>query len=942
MKTKLTLLLLFFCLLPMAAQEAEDNQHWTDFVSDTKISDTSGDDVDIVYELKNEIPTYTIYTAKGLAWVAKVTNAGLVKKEEESEAKYYPEEKGFKGCTVQLGEIAKGQLDISGHKWEPIGNSYAYFYGTFDGKNQEITGLRIEEDNIESIKFYGLFGYIDEAIIENLGILIKTITVDGESNGNTQYVSVGGIVGEANGSKISNCYVYGEKDVTIQVDNTYSCCIGGLIGKQNDPSSFLTNCYSMINITASSNKIDNIGGIAGVKNGTLTNTFATGSIEVNSPIQESYIGGICGKSYEATLNNNLALNKGGIKVTNDNKATVHVARIGGFANSEFKNNYATPNFTINGEKVLDEPDADGTTIGAETDLAAILNEGNTGDKIWSFSEEHGLPYINAFGEDNQPIAKEEKKDYEVGGLELDKEITEEYAIYLQYKKGSGWWQTKEDGTQIKPFNGEISGKGITKGVSITGGTGGKDTPTLTVVKDLGINNSNGDGMSIYESVNLSVAKGKKLDISGQNGLYIEGNLTLYQSQNKSRATGDGGITITGTKVDGIQNGGTLNINVNNLTIEGKGDNKCGIRNTGIINCKTGSIEINGNNGIDNYLKGAFNIKGAEVTINQGDESAILNQGSFSIASTGTLNILTKEGSQPKIDNEEGSTYTLESGATFRTGKIGAVLPDPYILTYSDPSEGTLSITDQSGIGLPSTSNIGAGTELKATVSGNTKEIENVTYTLPDGSLDNATLSDVDNTYTFEMPAAPTTVSVVFKADPEPEPDPKPEPDPNPGPTPIVYQTVTLPEVEGIILDPGAGDYDVEKYSTFRFFLTLLPEYDQSQPIVTTDRYETIVPRASDGAYLIKFVQRDVAITIDGIVKNPDPVANDAVDADNITIRRTADGLLIHVPSPETLTLYTFAGTLVRTIHLPAGDTRIDVPTGTYIVRVGTKVEKVII
>ncbi|WP_449038520.1 InlB B-repeat-containing protein, partial [Parabacteroides goldsteinii] len=99
----------------------------------------------------------------------------------------------------------------------------------------------------------------------------------------------------------------------------------------------------------------------------------------------------------------------------------------------------------------------------------------------------------------------------------------------------------------------------------------------------------------------------------------------------------------------------------------------------------------------------------------------------------------------------------------------------------------------------------------------------------------------------------------------------------PEPEPTVYYTVTLPFVEGAATDPVAGDYDVESWSTFRFYLTIDKAYSQSQPVVTTSRGETLTPRTSDGAYLLKYVRTDVEIYIDGIEKN-NPVANEPIRA----------------------------------------------------------------
>ena len=96
------------------------------------------------------------------------------------------------------------------------------------------------------------------------------------------------------------------------------------------------------------------------------------------------------------------------------------------------------------------------------------------------------------------------------------------------------------------------------------------------------------------------------------------------------------------------------------------------------------------------------------------------------------------------------------------------------------------------------------------------------------------------------------------------------PDPEPEPT---YYTVTLPSVEGATTDPVAGSYDVESSENFRFYLTLDADYNQSVPVVTTSRGETITPRTSDGAYIVKYVHSDLVISISGIAKNPPPVAN---------------------------------------------------------------------
>ena len=154
------------------------------------------------------------------------------------------------------------------------------------------------------------------------------------------------------------------------------------------------------------------------------------------------------------------------------------------------------------------------------------------------------------------------------------------------------------------------------------------------------------------------------------------------------------------------------------------------------------------------------------------------------------------------------------------------------------------------------------------------------------------------------------------------------PDPDPEPT---YYTVTLPSVEGAATDPVAGSYDVESSDNFRFYLTLDADYNQSVPVVTTSRGETITPRTSDGAYIVKYVHSDLVISIGGIVKNPPPVANAEIQSGRIFTR---DGsLFITTDRPARAQVFALTGQLIRSLDLPAGTTHVDaLATGVYIVR----------
>lgn len=155
------------------------------------------------------------------------------------------------------------------------------------------------------------------------------------------------------------------------------------------------------------------------------------------------------------------------------------------------------------------------------------------------------------------------------------------------------------------------------------------------------------------------------------------------------------------------------------------------------------------------------------------------------------------------------------------------------------------------------------------------------------------------------------------------------PDPDPEPT---YYTVTLPSVEGAATDPVAGSYDVESSDNFRFYLTLDADYNQSVPVVTTSRGETITPRTSDGAYIVKYVHSDLVISIGGIAKNPPPVANAEIQSGTRIFTRNGS-LFITTDRPARAQVIALTGQLIRSLSLPAGTTRVDaLATGVYIVR----------
>ncbi len=180
-------------------------------------------------------------------------------------------------------------------------------------------------------------------------------------------------------------------------------------------------------------------------------------------------------------------------------------------------------------------------------------------------------------------------------------------------------------------------------------------------------------------------------------------------------------------------------------------------------------------------------------------------------------------------------------------------------------------------------------------------------------------------YLRDKPVAPPTPPVT-------EPDDDDEP--------TVNYTVTLPAVEGDPTAPDAGDNAVEAWDNFRFYLTIDTAYSQSEPVVTTSRGDVIVPRSSDGAYLVKYVRSDLEIFIAGIDKNP--VANEAILLDATRVWCADGALHICTAAPADVRIYTFAGTLHRAFRSDGGEQRVELAPGSYILRIGNESFKVIL
>lgn len=226
---------------------------------------------------------YTIYTAKGLAWIAyqTISNSAI---------------SGFQGKTVLLAnDINLDDGTVSGYNntvnstnsWIPIGLVSYGFKGTFDGQGYSISNLKINT----SSGYQGLFGAADVgAVIKNVGISSGSVESGGYAAGivaiggfasiincyNNASIKgkwVGGITGMSY-NLISSCYNTG----TIESTDEASTIIAGIVGYLGlgNTSGSAVNCYNAGLVSGSSI----VGGIAGYGDyiRSMLNCYNTGTI----------------------------------------------------------------------------------------------------------------------------------------------------------------------------------------------------------------------------------------------------------------------------------------------------------------------------------------------------------------------------------------------------------------------------------------------------------------------------------------------------------------------------------------------------------------------------------------------------------------------------------------------------------------------------------------
>lgn len=892
-----------------------------------------------------------ISSAKELAWVAQMVNDDTDTGDGNK--------KGFEGVTINLTT----DLDLGKYPWIPIGKHEGPlssgqrkerkpFKGTFNGNDH-----KIENINVLTTYIAGLFGMIEKAKVSNIKLINcqieKTISTDPTSTIFNQYA--GGIAGLSTSSTIENCHVKGK----INYAGKESVFVGGITGKnasEDDTQAIIKDCsfdgefdYNLELTEFGGIKTGWVGGIAGTNNaskktdGIIINCHA----KITAKVIQGAVGGITTSSRGVIKD---CITEGDINVTLEG-----TMGIGGIVSDNSNPLHSSPTYTIENCK-------SSCNINLAYKVNKVLSNNSYYAKVGGIAGSHGMrtpPITNCTTSgtisvelvtDQSPGTDLKDNICIAGGIVgysqapilncessavvsaiTDIPATEAYAGGI-----AGIFKERSISINNCVASGTITTKGAT---CYGGGIAGqcsrniKNSFSTANIFSYGNNNSIG-GIAGYNTYSIQ-------------DCYSTGNITSFgETSNVGGIAGRNENEVlncyaTG-KVEAINNAPTKSslkgyvggiVGMNEYSVE----NCLALNLSGIASYTTTTGRIIGNNNGDDITT-TGNIAHPKIPGEWEDKTE--TNGSdwdyltipFDPAGAWDFTDKTQLPKLKKI-NDDGKSY---SDMVANQPNIPLLNLQYFIITIKTPDNGTLTVNQEDGTPISSGEKVPGGTRLTITA----KALEGF-------QLDEITIND--NTFTsgeVYTVSSDITIAATFTEEKPDEPKPdepkpdKPKPDDSkPTPTPV-YHIVTLPQIEGATTDPVAGEYEVEAWSSFRFYLTLDEAYSQSSPIVTTDRGETITPRSSDGAYIIKYVRQPIAISIDGIIKNPDPVANEKIDANSPKVWTKDSYLHLQTPQPETVFIYTFNGTLLKKLTNLSGNKTLWLPQGNYIVLIGKERFKV--
>lgn len=354
-----------------------------------------GETAEIMVRADGKFPSYPVYADIELAGSGTADDPYLVASAEDLRG--ITKENAYYKLTqdIDLTQWIADNNPTGG--WQPVGDDiYGVSIAELDGDGHKITGLWIDNDELENVGLFSRFnGSIKNLNVETAedktisgptyvgaiaGTLRGTATACSVKGNMANGLYVGHIAGISTGH-ILQCYAEG-----TTTNSTASAYVGGLVGKT---SGSISDSYTNVTINATGSNY--CGGIAGYNTGTVSNSYAEGDITGYR------IGGVVGYNAGSTakISGCVALNPSLV-------ATQSAQRVlGGYGSSAptpAKDNYAlsTMSVSVNSvpQTIYDDP-LNGYAKTAEelTTQATYTSLGWTFTTPWTVYDGYTYPFF---------------------------------------------------------------------------------------------------------------------------------------------------------------------------------------------------------------------------------------------------------------------------------------------------------------------------------------------------------------------------------------------------------------------------------------------------------------------------------------------------------------------------------------------------------------------
>ena len=604
--------------------------------------------------------------------------------------------------------------------YKSIGSNGTVFTGKFDGRENRIIGLNVDNTNSSashtSTDNVGVFG-VNAGTIKNLKVYSSTFkgydnvgAIAGTNNGTIDNVTTLGNTVEALGSKYSN----------NTLDSTkYVGAAGGVVGTNNGTVNNATSRDSVIAGQNSDEVLTTAGGIAGINTGLVSNSQSHSAVIASGKDNTYSLGGIVGvntasgkgldnvNAYGVTGSSILVDNTGGIAGLNSgtlndayNESIVKgSSNVGGIAGT----NAGDISLIVNGASVTAEGNYTGGLVGSTT---GNISDGRNNGVITGVNYVGGL--VGSNGEKVKLTNLTNDSSAEI--------IGENYVGGIAGENNGDISTT--DTTDSKGTN--LINRGSITGQNYVGGIAGKNNGTIANVNNDIVLNVKDEGKTaeyfggvtgINEGTITNATNRGNINASGATyvgGITGQNDGTLSGAGNKGKVTGKdyvGGVAGLNTKavigtvdnIIGIKNEGTViaeaggaggifgknkaNIQYAEFVNSGKVTGTAGTlsgtggifgENTGNIDHSSLKNEVNGNVSGVNNVGGLIGINSGTI---EGGRDEASHYYKYQIYNNGTITA-TGNGSNiggligyNKKDTITGKTGSLTAG--YNTGNIVA-------------------------------------------------------------------------------------------------------------------------------------------------------------------------------------------------------------------------------------------------------------------------------